>query len=181
MLWCGLGGPQNTGEAMDVVTWTPERVEQLTQLFEEGLPTAEIGRRLGLTKKAVIGQLDPLALVPRASTPAAPEALLRRSRGDRLCASQGGEGEGRLSPGACPLPSVGIRRNGSCEPQPRSTECQRGVRVPRLRCLRQRIARSMPSRVTGNMRSATMFRIIPMLAVPLQYFSGTGFSHTARG
>ena len=44
---------------MDVVTWTPERVEQLTQLFEEGLPTAEIGRRLGLTKNAVIGKFDP--------------------------------------------------------------------------------------------------------------------------
>ena len=39
------------------VTWTPERVERLVQLFEEGLPTAEIGRRLGLTKNAVIGRL----------------------------------------------------------------------------------------------------------------------------
>ena len=29
---------------MDLITWTPERVERLTQLFEEGLPTAEIGR-----------------------------------------------------------------------------------------------------------------------------------------
>jgi len=43
---------------MDVITWTPERVERLTQLFEEGLPTAEIGRRLGLA--------------PRGGTPVAP-------------------------------------------------------------------------------------------------------------
>ena len=57
---------------MDVVTWTPERVEQLTQLFEEGLPTAEIGRRLGLTKNAVIGKLHRIALAPRVSTPVAP-------------------------------------------------------------------------------------------------------------
>ena len=56
MLWRGLGGPQNTGEKMDVVTWTPERVEQLTQLFEEGLPTAEIGRRLGLPRHQVISR-----------------------------------------------------------------------------------------------------------------------------
>ena len=59
---------------MDVVTWTPERVEQLTQLFEEGLPTAEIGRRLGLTKNAVIGKLHRIALAPRVATPmAAPQ------------------------------------------------------------------------------------------------------------
>jgi len=39
------------------ITWTQERVERLAQLFAEGLPTAEIGRRLGLTKNAVIGRL----------------------------------------------------------------------------------------------------------------------------
>src|SRR5215831_16760462 len=65
----GLGGPQDTGEIMDVVTWTPERVERLTQLFEEGLPTAEIGRRLGLTKNAVIGKLHRIALAPRGGVP----------------------------------------------------------------------------------------------------------------
>jgi GcrA cell cycle regulator len=42
---------------MEIITWTPERVDRLTELFEEGLPTAEIGRRLGLTKNAVIGKL----------------------------------------------------------------------------------------------------------------------------
>src|SRR5208283_3624058 len=57
---------------MDLITWTPERVEQLTQLFEEGLPTAEIGRRLGLTKNAVIGKLHRIALSPRISSPPAP-------------------------------------------------------------------------------------------------------------
>ena len=56
---------------MDVITWTPERVEQLTQLFEEGLPTAEIGRRLGLTKNAVIGKLHRIALSPRGGVPIA--------------------------------------------------------------------------------------------------------------
>ena len=29
------------------MTWTPERVEILNRLFEEGLPTSEIGRRMG--------------------------------------------------------------------------------------------------------------------------------------
>lgn len=55
------------------ITWTPDRVERLNQLFAEGLPTAEIGRRLGLTKNAVIGRLhrsamsrrEPIAKPPR--------------------------------------------------------------------------------------------------------------------
>ncbi len=51
-------------------TWTPERVERLTQLFDEGLPTAEIGRRMGLTKNAVIGRLHRNAMTRR--EPAAP-------------------------------------------------------------------------------------------------------------
>jgi hypothetical protein len=38
-------------------TWTPERVEILNRLFEEGLPTSEIGRRMGLTKNTIIGRL----------------------------------------------------------------------------------------------------------------------------
>ncbi len=50
------------------ITWTPERVERLTQLFEEGLPTAEIGRRLGLTKNAVIGRLYRSAMTRREPT-----------------------------------------------------------------------------------------------------------------
>ena len=32
-----------------------------------------------------------------------------------------------------------------------------------------------------KMRSSTMCRIMPMLAVPGQYFSGTGFSQTVEG
>jgi GcrA cell cycle regulator len=38
-------------------TWTPERVEQLMDLFDEGLPTAEIGRRMGVSKNTIIGKL----------------------------------------------------------------------------------------------------------------------------
>ena len=120
---------------MEIITWTTERVERLTQLFEEGLPTAEIGRRLGLTKNAVIGKLHRIALAPRGGPQIAPpqrnffefsraglpvaarssgrhgfpflrrppgsrQALLRRPRGDRLCAAEGaqrGEGPGRLT------------------------------------------------------------------------------------
>jgi hypothetical protein len=47
--------------------------------------------------------------------------------------------------------------------------------------VRRRIARSRPSRVSGNIRSSRIRRIIPMLAVPVQYLSGTGLSYTAFG
>jgi GcrA cell cycle regulator len=50
---------------MDAITWTPERVEMLNRLWDEGLPSAEIGRRLGLTKNAVIGKVHRIALSPR--------------------------------------------------------------------------------------------------------------------
>ena len=53
---------------MDANTWTQERVELLTALWEEGLPAAEIGRRLGLTKNAVIGKVHRIALSPRVIT-----------------------------------------------------------------------------------------------------------------
>jgi len=51
---------------MDSV-WTPDRVEQLAHLWRQGYSTAEIGRRLGLTKNAVVGKAHRLELNPRPS------------------------------------------------------------------------------------------------------------------
>ncbi|HXO02419.1 MAG TPA: GcrA family cell cycle regulator, partial [Stellaceae bacterium] len=42
---------------MDLGTWTPDRIDQLTLLWDEGVTTAEIGRRIGVTKNAVIGKV----------------------------------------------------------------------------------------------------------------------------
>lgn len=47
--------------------WTPERTAALIALWDEGLPTAEIGTRLGITKNAVIGKVHRLGLTKRAS------------------------------------------------------------------------------------------------------------------
>ena len=49
-------------------TWTPERIERLIALWEEGVTTAEIGRRIGVTKNAVIGKVHRIGLVPRVVT-----------------------------------------------------------------------------------------------------------------
>jgi GcrA cell cycle regulator len=47
--------------------WTPDLIERLVALWDEGLPTAEIGRRLAISKNAVIGKAHRLALTPRPS------------------------------------------------------------------------------------------------------------------
>lgn len=52
---------------MSAVEWTPERIKILIGLWEEGLPTSEIGRRLGVTKNAVVGKVHRLGLKKRAS------------------------------------------------------------------------------------------------------------------
>lgn len=47
--------------------WTPELISQLGALWEQGLATAEIGRRLGISKNAVIGKAHRMALKARPS------------------------------------------------------------------------------------------------------------------
>ncbi len=49
------------------VDWTPEKVEALIALWNESLPTSEIGRRLGVTKNAVVGKAHRLGLSKRQS------------------------------------------------------------------------------------------------------------------
>jgi len=68
--------------------WTDETIERLRALWAEGLSTAEIGRRMGISKNAVVGKAHRLNLparpspirrdgsgaVPRAPTPLATTA-----------------------------------------------------------------------------------------------------------
>ena len=55
-----------------IETWTAERIADLTRLWEEGVTTAEIGRRIGVTKNAVIGKVHRIGLVPRVVKEAPP-------------------------------------------------------------------------------------------------------------
>ena len=52
---------------MSAEEWTPDRIKTLMGLWEEGLPTSEIGRRLGVTKNAVVGKVHRLGLKKRQS------------------------------------------------------------------------------------------------------------------
>ena len=56
-------------EAMSNNDWTPERIAALMALWSEELPTSEIGRRLGITKNAVIGKVHRLGLPKRRPSP----------------------------------------------------------------------------------------------------------------
>jgi GcrA cell cycle regulator len=47
--------------------WTPEAIERLRALWAEGHSTAEIGRRMGITKNAVVGKAHRLNLSARPS------------------------------------------------------------------------------------------------------------------
>jgi GcrA cell cycle regulator len=49
------------------MTWTPELIGELTKLWGEGLSTAEIGKRLGVSKNAVVGKAHRLHLSTRPS------------------------------------------------------------------------------------------------------------------
>src|ERR1700739_1409439 len=46
-------------------SWNEENTATLRELWDEGPPAAEIGRRLGITKNAVIGKAWRLDLPPR--------------------------------------------------------------------------------------------------------------------
>ncbi len=45
--------------------WTPERKAELRKLWDDGLSTREIGRRMGITKNAAIGKAHRLGLKAR--------------------------------------------------------------------------------------------------------------------
>lgn len=48
-------------------TWTPEHIEMLTRLWNDGLSTAQIGKMLGVSKNAVVGKAHRLQLAVRNS------------------------------------------------------------------------------------------------------------------
>ena len=59
--------------------WTEEAIAKLRSLWAEGLSTAEIGRRLNISKNAVVGKAHRLNLPPRPSP-------IRRNEGETAAA-----------------------------------------------------------------------------------------------
>jgi len=69
--------------------WTSELVQNLSRLWDEGLSTAEIGRRLGVSKNAVVGKAHRLSLTPRPSPlkhpPVRRQAAAAAATGSGIC------------------------------------------------------------------------------------------------
>lgn len=49
------------------MAWTDEMVEELKKLWDEGVTTGEIGRRLGISKNSIVGKVHRLGLSGRPS------------------------------------------------------------------------------------------------------------------
>ena len=49
------------------MSWTEEKVTQLRELWEQGLPTSQIGKVLNFTKNAVVGKAHRIGLERRPS------------------------------------------------------------------------------------------------------------------
>jgi GcrA cell cycle regulator len=65
------------------IDWTPQIISALIAYWDEGIPTSEIGRRLGVTKNAVVGKVHRLGLTKRRSPiqqkVAAPQKLKKKA------------------------------------------------------------------------------------------------------
>ena len=75
--------------------WTPRRIDVLIAFWKEGLPTSEIGRRLRVTKNAVVGKVHRLGLEKRRppvdSEPTEAEIIKLDALGAGMCSWPEGE------------------------------------------------------------------------------------------
>lgn len=102
--------------------WTDETITRLRSLWAEGLSTAEIGRRLNISKNAVVGKAHRLSLPARPSP-------IRRSNGEtspRPAAPKRTQGPTLppLSPSvSAPVPVLRAIMPVAKPQQPRATPC----------------------------------------------------------
>ena len=59
------------------MTWTADRIAEVTRLWNQGLTTAEIGKLVGVSKNAIVGKAHRLGLPPR------PSPIKREARAPR--------------------------------------------------------------------------------------------------
>ena len=88
--------------------WTQEAIERLRAFWAEGLSTAEIGRRMGISKNAVVGKAHRLNLSSRPSP-------IRRDPQERRTTPS--PRPPRQAPVARPMPSAPVMRPQASPPQ----------------------------------------------------------------
>ena len=136
--------------------WTDDVISQLKALWAEGHSTAEIGRRIGVTKNAVVGKVHRLCLDSRPSPirrgPAAelPEAAVRRVNGPTLPTMEGPPPADapilQPSPPPAPPPAAPVLRAVSRPSQRRLVACCWPIGEPGTRSFRFCDAESLPSK-----------------------------------
>ncbi|MBO1328452.1 GcrA cell cycle regulator [Acetobacter suratthaniensis] len=89
--------------------WTDEIIAQLKELWGEGLSTAEIGRRLSITKNAVVGKAHRLGLPPRPSP-------IRRDGKPKVAAAEKAEKPATPAAEAAPQPAASAPREAAPAP-----------------------------------------------------------------
>jgi GcrA cell cycle regulator len=134
--------------------WTEETIAKLRILWAEGLSTAEIGRRMGISKNAVVGKAHRLNLTARPSP-------IRRDGGERaerkrLPRRVHGPTLPALQAALAPMPQ---------EP-PRAAERERPVPVLRAVYLPRHGARSTPCCWPIGEPGTKTFRFCDVGAIP---------------
>ena len=110
-------------------TWSAARITELNRLWSEGLSTAEIGRRLAISKNAVVGKAHRLQLPARPSPiqsrsaeqksrvgPTAPLATVRRLPHPRRALEALAAARHRPPTQAPSVPSLDARTNAATNP-----------------------------------------------------------------
>ncbi len=108
--------------------WSEETIVRLRALWSEGLSTAEIGRRLGVSKNAVVGKAHRLVL------PARPSPIKREGGGSRSRPSVRRIAGPTLPPlpsaAARPMPPLPARTESRPAPRPAFAAPSPAARVP---------------------------------------------------
>ncbi len=144
-----------------LANWTDDRVEQLKNLWTEGLSASQIARALGgVTRNAVIGKVHRLGLAGRASPsrserprlPMAPKVSIAHAYSARACGGRGSRDAGRRQP-----------RDGADDQRPACAAGRSAIRAPTNstsadgRPNRVRLtARRMPARPISHSSSAAI-------------------------
>ncbi|MFC6216911.1 GcrA family cell cycle regulator, partial [Fodinicurvata halophila] len=82
------------------MTWTAERIDELSRLWSEGQSASAIGKQLGISKNAVVGKAHRLKLPSRPSPIRKQEAgtsTPARKRSDSLAMPARGENSGETA------------------------------------------------------------------------------------
>ena len=103
--------------------WTAEAIETLQALWAEGHSTAEIGRRMGISKNAVVGKAHRLNLAARPSP-------IRREEGERPAAEAPRRAQAAVAPAVAEPPPRPATAPAAARPSPPPRPQQPVATVP---------------------------------------------------